>query len=286
MSRDPSATPDATGAPTTISLTLDDASQPFATYRPPATVSLDTRTLDDGPHVLYLTAVDATGSIGRRAIHFSVANGPGISVTGLRDGRTVGGTVEFNVNAFSSAGPFDVERAESQNPIPVWMWVVIVVIGAWATWYGLEEFPTPAAFAQTATYAANPAAAGLAASNAQVPPAASGKSLAGFDYGTRGASGYEQNCQACHGASGAGVPGAFPALARDPVVSSSDPKAQILTVLHGLHGKSIGGVKYSSPMPPFAQLDDATIAAIIDHERTAWGNAAPTIVPADVKALR
>ena len=285
MSPDPAAT---TGiaASTTISLTLDDAPEPFATYRPPATVSLDTRTLEDGPHVLRLVAVDSAGSIGRRTIRFTVANGPGISVTGLRDGRTVGGTVEFNVNAFSGAGPFDVERAESQNPIPVWMWVVIAVIGAWATWYGLEEFPTPFAFAQTPTYAANPAAAGLTASSAQAPPAASGKSLAGFDYGTAGASGYEQNCQACHGATGSGVPGAFPSLAHDPVVTASDPKAHIMTLLHGLHGKTIGGTKYSSPMPPFAQLSDATIAAIIDHERTSWGNAAPTIVPADVTRLR
>jgi cytochrome c oxidase cbb3-type subunit 2 len=59
-----------------------------------------------------------------------------------------------------------------------------------------------------------------------------------------------------------------------------------MTLLHGLHGKTIGGTKYSSPMPPFAQLSDATIAAIIDHERTSWGNAAPTIVPADVTRLR
>jgi mono/diheme cytochrome c family protein len=101
-----------------------------------------------------------------------------------------------------------------------------------------------------------------------------------------GAQLYAANCSACHGATGAGSAGVFPPLADDPVVTASDPKMQITIVLRGVSGKVIGGKTYSSPMPPFAQLTDADIAAIIDHERTSWGNNAPLTTPAAVKQER
>ena len=276
--------------PVSVSLFLDDSQTAFASYRPPATVSLDTASLADGPHVMRIRAVDGLGTVGIRRIDFTVANGPGISVTGLRNNSTIAGTVEFNVNAFGAREPFDAHRAESLNPIPVWVFVVIVTIGAWGTWYGIENFPTPAALAATPTYATDPTKiAALAppdSAAAQNAPAASGKSLAGFDYGKTGPSAYAANCAACHGAAGAGIPGAFPSLVNDPVIVAADPKTHVVTVLKGLHGKKIGGVAYTSQMPAFPQLSDADIAAIVDHERTSWGNNAPTITPDDVKRLR
>jgi mono/diheme cytochrome c family protein len=276
--------------PVSVSLFLDDETTPFASYRPPATVTLDTTTLPDGPHTLRIRAVDGLGTVGVRRIDFTVANGPGISVTGIRNGSTISGTVEFNVNAFGAREPFDANRAESLNPIPVWVFVVIVTIGAWGAWYGIENFPTPPAFAATPTYASDPTkVAALAppdAGSAAAPASASGKSLAGFDYGKIGPDAYATNCSGCHGAAGAGVAGAFPALANDPVIVAADPKVHVLTILHGLHGKKIGGVAYASQMPAFPQLSDVEIAAIVDHERTSWGNNAPTITPDDVKRLR
>ena len=276
--------------PVSVSLFLDDSQTAFASYRPPATVSLDTASLADGPHVMRIRAVDGLGTVGIRRIDFTVANGPGISVTGLRNNSTIAGTVEFNVNAFGAREPFDAHRAESLNPIPVWVFVVIVTIGAWGTWYGIENFPTPAALAATPTYATDPTKiAALAPPDtgaAQNAPAASGKSLAGFDYGKTGPSAYAANCAACHGAAGAGIPGAFPSLVDDPVIVAADPKTHVVTILKGLHGKKIGGVAYTSQMPAFPQLSDAEIAAIVDHERTSWGTNAPTITPDDVKRSR
>ena len=277
--------------PVSMALFLDDAAEPFATYRPPATVSLDTSTLEDGPHRLRVRAVDAVGNVGVRTLRFTVANGPGISITGLRDNSTISGTIDFNINAFGAREPFDAHRAESLNPIPVWVFVVIVVIGAWSAWYGIEQFSTPAALAATPTYARDPtkiaALAPAPAGDTARAPAASGKSLAGFDYGKTGPDAYATNCSGCHGAAGAGVAGAFPPLVRDPVVVAADPKTHVLTILHGLHGKKIGAVSYAAGvMPAFPQLSDAEIAAIVDHERTSWGNNAPTITPDDVKRLR
>jgi mono/diheme cytochrome c family protein len=94
-------------------------------------------------------------------------------------------------------------------------------------------------------------------------------------------------CSVCHQPTGEGVPGVFPPLRGDPVVNDPDPTLHIQTVLNGLQGKVIGGVTYVTPMPAFGpHLSDEQIAAAINHERTSWGNAAPTILPEDVAALR
>jgi mono/diheme cytochrome c family protein len=268
-----------------ITLTLDDETTPFATFRPPATCALDTTKVEDGPHVLHVRARDVLGLVGVRSIPFQVQNGPGITITGLRANEHVSGTVTIDVNAFSASEPFDPVRAESSGPIPVWTWVTIVLIAAWAGWYGLTQFQEPA------IYALGTASDPVAAANAPMQPAktvnSSGNgSAAGFDYAASGANLYTSNCSACHGATGAGVPGAFPPLAGDPVVAAADAKTQIGIVLHGLHGAKIKGTAYASQMPPFAQLSDNDIAAIIDHERTSWGNAAPIVNPDDVKRAR
>jgi cytochrome c oxidase subunit 2 len=270
-----------------ISLFLDDASQPFATYKPPASVTLDTTQLTDGEHLLHIRATDAMGKVGVRAIPFVVQNGPGITVTGLRSNELVSGSLRLDVNAFSASDPFDPLQAESSGPIPVWTWVLIVLIAAWGSWYGIAEFQTPPSFASTPTYEANPMRAAAMPLQQHAPPAYSGRgAAAGFDYAKTGPNLYAANCEACHGAAGTGVPGAFPSLMGDPVVTAHDPTTQIKTVLHGLSGKTIRGKSYSGAMPPFAQLSDDDIAAIIDHERTTWGNNAPIITPDEVKRAR
>ncbi len=278
--------------PVSITVFLDDGEEPIATHRPPALITIDTTRLDDGDHMLRIQAVDAVGHIGVRSVPFVVSNGPGITVTGLRPGSRVRGMLEINVNAFGSDEPFDPVRAESEGPIPVWTWVMFAIIAAWATWYGLEYFKTPEAFAKTPTYAVNPAlaqanapaAAAPAATSAPVPSGAPGaKNVAAFDYDALGSQTYAANCQSCHGATGTGVPGTFPPLASDPVVNGTDADAHVKIVLKGLGGKTIGGTHYSAQMPPFAQLNDAQIAAVIDHERTSWGNHGRLVTPDIVK---
>jgi len=40
-------------------------------------------------------------------------------------------------------------------------------------------------------------------------------------------------------------------------------------------------------MPAFAtQLSDAEIAAVVDHERTSWGNTGPIVTPEEVRKDR
>lgn len=123
-----------------------------------------------------------------------------------------------------------------------------------------------------------------AAPTAAAAPAAAG----GYTYdAAKGQALFEANCAACHQASGAGVPGAFPPLKGNAAVDNDDPTLHIHTVLQGASGVVIDGVKYSSVMPPFAaQLSDADIANIANYERSSWGNHAKAVTPAEVAALR
>jgi mono/diheme cytochrome c family protein len=59
------------------------------------------------------------------------------------------------------------------------------------------------------------------------------------------------------------------------------------TILHGLSGQTIGGVKYAALVPAIAgQLSDEEVAAVVSHERTSGGHQAPMVKPADVLARR
>ena len=90
-----------------------------------------------------------------------------------------------------------------------------------------------------------------------------------------GAKLYKTNCAVCHQAEGQGIPGTFPALAGSPIVTG--PAADHINRV--LHGKNM--------MPAFAkQLSDEELAAIINHERTSWGNDAGTVTADDIKAAR
>ena len=86
---------------------------------------------------------------------------------------------------------------------------------------------------------------------------------------------FAKNCAACHQASGAGIPGAFPAL-KGNVLAQGDPAIVVATVLKGRAG-----------MPAFAaSLDDEKLSAIITYVRSAWGNKAGTVTTADVASVR
>ena len=98
---------------------------------------------------------------------------------------------------------------------------------------------------------------------------------------------FSSHCSVCHQATGKGMPNIFPPLAGDPVVLANDPTEHIKIVLHGTQGSLINGVTYAAQMPGWAsELSDDEIAAAINHERTSWGNHAPTVTAKDVAALR
>ncbi|MEO7065827.1 MAG: cbb3-type cytochrome c oxidase subunit II [Rhodanobacter sp.] len=120
--------------------------------------------------------------------------------------------------------------------------------------------------------------------SAAAAPAAAG----GYAYdAAKGKASFDSTCAACHQSTGEGVPGAFPPLKGNAVVADADPSAQLQTILNGLHGTVIGGVKYSGVMPPFAsQLSDTEVADIANYERSSWGNQGKPVTSAEVASIR
>ena len=94
-------------------------------------------------------------------------------------------------------------------------------------------------------------------------------------------------CQACHQASGQGLPGVFPPLAGAAWVTGA-PEAPLQIVLHGMNGAiEVSGTTYSGAMPAFGeQMSDAEIAALLTHIRSQWGNASAAVDAATVQAAR
>ena len=93
---------------------------------------------------------------------------------------------------------------------------------------------------------------------------------------------FQSNCAVCHQADGKGVKGAFPSLVASDIVHDADARLHIEIVLKGYDARS----EYSV-MPPFGdRLSDAEVAAIVNYERTSWGNDAKTITEAEVAAVR
>jgi mono/diheme cytochrome c family protein len=98
---------------------------------------------------------------------------------------------------------------------------------------------------------------------------------------------YAAKCAACHQATGTGVAGVFPPLAKSEwVVGDAKALGQIL--LHGIEGPlEVLGVSYNGAMPAFgAQLSDAEIAAVMTTIRSEWGNTATPVDAAFVGQLR
>lgn len=138
-----------------VTVYLDDADEPIARYRPPGKLEVDTRRLDDGEHTLRVEARgDADGAVGVREIPFRVRNGPAIAVDGLRAGELVRGDMSVMIHAFSGAEREDWEpaRAESPTPIPTWVWILAIVIFAWAMFYVLSFWFPSADFADAPTW--------------------------------------------------------------------------------------------------------------------------------------
>jgi cytochrome c oxidase subunit II len=75
-----------------------------------------------------------------------------------------------------------------------------------------------------------------------------------------GAKVYAANCQVCHQANGTGLPPSFPSLVGSKV-ATGPIDAHITQVLKG-----------KNAMPPFPQLSDADVAAVVTYERNAFGN--------------
>jgi cytochrome c oxidase subunit 2 len=108
--------------------------------------------------------------------------------------------------------------------------------------------------------------------------AAGDKEWSKADLMAQGQKVYSKSCAACHGVTGQGVPGAFPALAGS-AIATGDIKSHIDIVMNGKAGTAMQAFKQ--------QLSDADLAAIITYERNAFGNNKGDLVqPSTIKSAR
>jgi cytochrome c oxidase cbb3-type subunit II len=96
---------------------------------------------------------------------------------------------------------------------------------------------------------------------------------------------YAANCQSCHQENGEGLKGAFPPLKGSKIVLDDNPQTMVDIIMNGYSGRASEGFP---PMPPIGtnnNLKPEEIAAIVNHEKTSWGNSAQKVTAADIQKL-
>jgi cytochrome c oxidase cbb3-type subunit 2 len=94
---------------------------------------------------------------------------------------------------------------------------------------------------------------------------------------------FAANCMACHQQNGEGLPGAFPPLKGSKIVLDDNPEIMVAIIMNGYNAEDQYGA-----MPAVgtnANLSAEEIAAIMNHEKTNWGNTAKKVTPDQVKKL-
>ncbi|HYK76091.1 MAG TPA: cbb3-type cytochrome c oxidase subunit II [Daejeonella sp.] len=94
---------------------------------------------------------------------------------------------------------------------------------------------------------------------------------------------YATHCQSCHQANGEGLKGAFPPLKGSLIVLDESPEKMIDIIMNGYNARP--GFAVMPPIGTTSNLTDAEIAAIINHERSSWGNNARNIPHEEVKKI-
>lgn len=114
-------------------------------------------------------------------------------------------------------------------------------------------------------------------------PKSSGAAGEKKEKGLNGAMLYSMQCQTCHQLNGEGLSGAFPPLKGSPIVMDDNPERLIDIIMNGYDAREEFGV-----MPAVGKnvnLKSEEISAIINHERTSWGNNARKVSPEEVKKI-
>ena len=98
---------------------------------------------------------------------------------------------------------------------------------------------------------------------------------------------YADRCSACHVGNGEGVENLFPKLAMAPLVNGADASSMIRVVLAGSRAGATDAAPTAPAMPSLGwALSDDNVANVLTYVRNSWGNAAPAVSSADVKAER
>ncbi len=125
-----------------VILFIDESPQPLAELETPIVFDFDTTKLSDGEHTLKIISKSPSGREGIRKIKFTVRNGPSVSIEGLKEDDVVDGSLPLMINAYDKGNQksFVIEGSETPQTIPVWMWVIIILIAGWSAYYTITYF--------------------------------------------------------------------------------------------------------------------------------------------------
>jgi cytochrome c oxidase cbb3-type subunit 2 len=94
---------------------------------------------------------------------------------------------------------------------------------------------------------------------------------------------FAANCQSCHQANGEGLPGAFPPLKGSSVVMGDNLEMYVDIIMNGYDARAEFGM-----MPAVgtnAGFTELEVAALINYERSSWGNEGKKVTPEEVKKI-
>ncbi len=99
-----------------------------------------------------------------------------------------------------------------------------------------------------------------------------------------GAALYTTHCASCHQANGEGIPGAFPPLKGDAVVTGDNLELYVTIIMKGYNGLAPAYAEMPA-VGTLAELKAEQVAAIINHERESWGNNSAKVTKQDVQTI-
>ena len=94
---------------------------------------------------------------------------------------------------------------------------------------------------------------------------------------------YSKYCMACHQANGEGLKGAFPSLKESSIVMGDDLELFVSIIMLGYDARPEYAVMNAVGIDN--NLTAEEITAIINHEKTSWGNNAKTVSSDEVKKI-
>ncbi len=117
----------------------------------------------------------------------------------------------------------------------------------------------------------------------EVPVAAAGGTAATAAPGADGKALYTANCQSCHQENGEGLAGAFPPLKGSAVVTGDNLELYVDIIMNGYDARAEYGVM--AAVGTNMDFNESQVAAIINYERTSWGNAGKQVTPEEIKKI-
>jgi len=98
---------------------------------------------------------------------------------------------------------------------------------------------------------------------------------------------YNGACIACHEADGSGAPRIYPPFPGNANLQSADPTSTLRIILDGAQTVTTARAPNSGSMPAYGgKLSNREIADVANYIRNSWGNAAPTVTPAQTAEIR